>query len=143
MGILYEYFSAASDQHAATAAADGPDRERFDAVNLPDLDPVIMITALEEQLTGVDYDEIADGPRSGHAVAHDEDASVIAITDELQSVLAESSDDRLAAVADPLLAAEEWDGDEPEILVGLLQELAGLARRATERGERLYCWTSL
>jgi hypothetical protein len=41
----------------------------------------------------------------------------------------------------PWSQTEEFFGrGDPQILAGLLHELAELARRARHRGERLYCW---
>jgi len=66
---------------------------------------------------------------------------VVTLTDELQTALADADGARLASVAVPWSHTEEFFGQgDPQILAGLLHELAELARRARNRGERLYCW---
>ncbi|WP_139128693.1 hypothetical protein [Micromonospora humi] len=148
MGILCDYFSAPTDEAAATAA-DVPGGPRaasdpgFEVVELKGIEPVVQLGTLEALLTGVDYDVVAENPRQGHAVAvrHDGEVLVISLTDELHAALAGASESRLREVATPWSETEEfWGQGEPSVLAEVLIELAGLARRAAARGERLYCW---
>ncbi|HET8657989.1 MAG TPA: hypothetical protein VFM55_03220, partial [Micromonosporaceae bacterium] len=83
------------------------------------------------------------GPRFGDVLAERDGAWVVTVTDELQSAIATSGDDQLANVAASVAADEEYADTEPELLAGLLAELAALARRATAKDMRLYCWMSL
>ena len=97
MSALYDYFSAASDEAAAgvidraggpgePAVAPAPVKRgwfgrtsspspvqdmgpAFDTVSAGGIDPVVMMGALEELLTGRPYDEVTNDPRSGHIVA--------------------------------------------------------------------------
>jgi hypothetical protein len=143
MGLLHEYFAAPSDRAAASVVDDSPKGSAYEAVDLPDIDPTTMLAAIEHELTGRDEDDIADGPRYGDVVAESDGAWVVTVTDELQRAIADASDDRLAHVAESLTADEEYADFQPELLAGLLGDLAGLSRRATASGMRVYCWQSL
>jgi hypothetical protein len=41
------------------------------------------------------------------------------------------------------MVAEELHGASPEDMIRLSEDLSGLARRATAKDERLYCWVCL
>jgi hypothetical protein len=166
MGVLFDYFSAASDEAAASAislpggpGAPPPPPERrgllrgrqasapavvpFDTISVKGIDPLVQLGTLEALLTGRDYEQIVSGPRAGHMLATQDDGErlVVTLTDELQAVLADAQDDQLAAVAVPWSQTEEFFGQcEPQTLAGLLHELAELARRARDNDERMYCW---
>jgi hypothetical protein len=106
------------------------------------IDPYVMLGTLEALLIGRDYAEIVDGPRAGKPLAIVDDGVKVVqmLTDELQTALADADDERLAAVAVPWSQTEEFRGAKSEGLVPWLGEFAELARRARNRGERLYCW---
>ncbi|MCZ7435237.1 hypothetical protein O7598_02405 [Micromonospora sp. WMMC241] len=146
MGILCDYFSAPDDDAAATVAdvLGGPrSASGFEVVELKGIQPVVQLGTLEALLTGVAYDVVTENPRWGQAVAvrHDGELLVISLTDELHAALADASESRLREVAVPWSETEEfWGRGEPSLLAEVLIELAGLARRATARSERLYCW---
>jgi hypothetical protein len=83
------------------------------------------------------------GPRAGHTLAsHDRgERLVVTLTDELQAALADADDTQLASVAVPWSQTEEFFGQgDPQILAGLLHELAELARGARTKDQRMYCW---
>jgi hypothetical protein len=152
MGVMFDYFSAPSDEVAATVinriggpsvpSEDSPPLTAFDTFQTTGIDPVVMLGKLEALLTDRDYEEIVHGPRAGEALAIEADGEclVLTLTDELQTALADTNDDRLVAVAVPWSQIEEFWGAKPEGLALWLGELAELARRARTRGERLYCW---
>lgn len=154
MGVLTDYFSAPSDEVAATAAgmiggpgmeAGGPSaRPPFDTVQFKGIDPVTNLGTLESILTGVDYHDIAD-PDHGRLVAQRDDDGpwVIAVSSALQAALATASSDQLTRADVSWTQTEEFRWAAPQSLLWVIEELAGLARRATARGERLYCWTCL
>ena len=78
------------------------------------------------------------------ATSEESECIVVALTDELQTALANATDDQLKAVAAPWSQTEEFDRDvEVDILAEFVRELGVLARTAGERGERLYCWVCL
>jgi hypothetical protein len=134
---LIEYFAAANDRAAAGFVDKGPGD---DGVSAPDLEPAVTLPTLESLLTEVDEDVILDNPRLADLVADDGDLSVYTVTDELRDALATSDSDQLAEAAEALVELEELDGADPEVILGVLEELADLARRAG--GQRLYCWVS-
>lgn len=150
MGILCDYFPAASDE-AAAAVIDvlgGPravaDPE-LDVLELKGLDPSVLIGKLEGLLRGLDYDAVTENPRWSQIVAGRDDGNqlIIALTDEVQAALATSSEADLRRVAVPWSQVEEISGQcDPADLAEILIELAALARSATARRERLYCWVS-
>jgi hypothetical protein len=149
MGNLYDYFAAADDEAAASAfdLVGGPSAGGFDTVGLKGIEPVVQMGTLEELLTGRPYDEIIQDPRQGGDICHREDDGehgVLSLTDSLAAALADADRQRLAEVAEPWSETEEFWGDaDPDILTDVLWELAELARRARDRGHRLYCRWSL
>jgi hypothetical protein len=164
VGVLFDYFSAASDEAAASvidlpggpgvpagtsvpawlkSRRKGPDQASFDTVPTKGVDPLVQLGTLEALLTGREYELIVAGPRAGRplAVRHGGERMVVALTDELQVALAEADHSRLASVAVPWSQTEEfWGQGDHEILASLLRDLADLARRARDRDERMYCW---
>ncbi|PTA43074.1 hypothetical protein [Micromonospora sp. RP3T] len=147
MGILCDYFSAPTDE-AAAAVADvlgGPRAATdpgFEVVELKGIEPTVQLGTLEALLTGVDYDVVTRNPRWGKAAAVSDDGEllVISLTDELPVALAAASESRLREVAASWSETEEFGGHaDPSILAEALIELAGLARRAAARDERIYC----
>jgi hypothetical protein len=97
-----------------------------------------------ELLTGRPYDEIEQDSRSGHVIATREDPGtrlVVRLSDSLVRALIPATGEQLAAVAVPWSQTEEfWGQGDPDVLADILKDLAGLARRARQRGHRLYCW---
>jgi hypothetical protein len=134
VGVLYDYFSASSDEVAAAAinriggpsapSKDTPPLPAFDTFLTKVIDPFVTLGNLEARLTGRDDEEINQGPRAGKPLAVEDDGAlmVVTLTDELQTALADA---------------------DPEGLGPWLSELAKLARRARNRGERLYCWVCI
>jgi hypothetical protein len=151
VGILCDYFSAASDEDAAAVidVSDGPraaPAPGFEVVELKGIDPFVQLGKLEELLTGVDYDSVTDNPRQGAAVAVRDEGErlVVSLTDELQVTLARAPESQLRDVAVPWSQIEEfWGKGEPSDLAEVLIELASLARGARSRNECLYCWVCL
>jgi hypothetical protein len=113
------------------------------ALSVKGIDPVVQLGNLEEILTGAGFDEVLARPRAGMTVAVRDEGEqlVVTITDELQRALTDLVPERLAAVAVPWAQTEEFRGSgDPGVLANFLEELAGLAVRATEQRQRLYCW---
>ncbi len=99
---------------------------------------------LEELLTSRSEEEVADNPRQGQILESGSDGSaIVAITMELQIALASAGDATLNAAVRPWAETEELDGSDPADLAEGLIALAGLARRATSRGDNLYCHVTL
>jgi hypothetical protein len=149
MGVLFDYFSAPSDEIAATAinriggpgvpSADTPPLPAFDTLETKGIDPVVMLGQLEALLTGREYRDVTLS--KAVAVEDDGERVVVALTNSISAALVDADGEQLAAVAVPWSRTEEFWGDvDPENLASWLGELAGLSRRARERSERLYCW---
>lgn len=173
MGVLYDYFAAATDEAAASAidrvggpgvpAASGASPKRgflrrraveegslpspaFDTVSTKGIDPVVQMGTLEELLTGRDYDSVMADERCGKdlAVRDGGERLVLTMTDSLTAALAEADEGRLAAVAEPWAQTEEFFGSATGAdLLPLLRDLAALASRGRAQNYRLYCWVSV
>lgn len=148
MGVLYDYFTASSDElaEAAIDLLSGPAAAggSFDTVSGNGIDPLVQMGTLEALLTGRDYDAILQGHiHAGMIVASRGGGQrlVVTLTGELQAALSQANHARLADIAVPWCQTEEFSGQgDPDLATSWLGELAGLARRANTRGERLYCW---
>ena len=156
MGVLTDYFSAPSDAVAASALdrvggpgqpATGPlPSPAFDTFQSKSLDPYVIMGKLEEALTGQDYRVIiTSGPRYGRMVAKGgaQGPWVVKVSGRLQAALSLAGSDQLARAAARWSQAEELAGASPEEMTGVLEDLSGLARRATANDEYLYCWVCL
>jgi hypothetical protein len=155
MGVLTHYFSAPSDEEAATAVnrlggpgtpTDGQSElPPFDTAEFKGIDPVVNLGTLESILTGVDYDVITAGTNHGRLVAQrdDEGPWVIAVSAALQAALATADSDQLKRADMLWTHTEEFRRAAPQSMLWVIEELAGLARRATGKSERLYCWVCL
>ncbi|MFD9699969.1 hypothetical protein [Lentzea sp. NPDC059081] len=139
MGVMYDYFSAPSDEVAAEAIADGP-LQRFPTVETKSLDPAVVMGQLEGLLTGRSWDDVREDPQwaQGLAIEHDGEVLVLAVTDGLRDALAAAGD--LDEVAVRWAGIEELDGFEPAVLAETLRDLKALAVEAVKNGEQLYCW---
>ena len=114
----------------------------FDTVS-GGVDPVVQMGTFEELLTGRAYDDVVEDPRSGHAVAERDGGErlVLTLTDNLVEALRQASPDRLTELAVPWSQTEEfWGQGDPQSLAAFLTSLGRLAQRASEKGQRLYCW---
>jgi hypothetical protein len=148
VGVLNDYFAASSDEAAAATidlpGGHGTGGGSSGTVSGNGVDPMVQMGTLEALLTGRDYDEIMLGHVASAIVASRDGGQrlVVRLTGELQAALSQADHARLAAVAVRWLRTEEFSGqDDPGIAAPWLDELASLARRATTRGQQLYCWT--
>jgi hypothetical protein len=144
MGVLFDYFTAPSDDVAAATIdlAGGPGTE-LHVLPAKGIDPVVKLATLEALLTGVDAMASIRRERPNEPVAIRDagERLVLSVTDELQAALTDASDARLDEVAVPWSQTEEFHGEpDPESLASFLHELAGLARTASTAGQRMYCW---
>lgn len=152
MGIVTEYFAAATDEVAASALRypGGPstsgegDPMPFDTVTLPAVDPFVKLAGFAQALTGRPYGEITANPRHGVLVGSggDEGPWIVSVTDELTKELAAATPDRIARATRDWLRKSEPPVPPRRITSAVLQ-LAELAGRAVAGGRALYCWTSL
>jgi hypothetical protein len=138
-----DYFAAISDDVAvAMIERSGDSATAFDTVRT-EVGPE-MVVALEELLTGVSYQDNTPDLMDGRIlVSHDDDdLFLLTVVAEAQVALAEADGRRLAELATRWSQVEELTGqhNDSEMLLRILRDLQGLARRAIDRGERLYCW---
>lgn len=155
MGVLTDYFRAA-DRDAARdllgerelgPLAPVPGLPAVDGVEATGVDPDVVLGALVAAIPGAgaaagagtplvwpdedDHEALAEGPW------------VVEVDDAVRDVLARVDETSAEAVALRWAAADELDGTLADDLRPLVLDLAGLARRAADAGERLYCWTCL
>jgi hypothetical protein len=143
---LYDYFAAPDDQTAAATLDDGPGPERFDVMRANGIDPVVQTGTLESLLRAVPYKQVMASRGQSMLVSDPGSEShwVVRLTDTLRDALSAADAGQLAEVAVPWSQTDEfWGRGDADLLAGLLGDLAGLARRARERGHHLYCWISL
>jgi hypothetical protein len=143
VGVLFDYFAAPDDAVAATVidVTGGPAEATFPTVALKGVDPFVQLGTLESLLTGVDYDTVAGRDGAPVAMADDGERLVVPVSDGLLAALSAADDARLREVAEPWSRTEEFGGRaDPSDLATTLIGLAELARAATTRGDRLYCW---
>ncbi|KFU76292.1 hypothetical protein SAMN04489729_4944 [Amycolatopsis lurida] len=143
MGVLFDYFAAPDNDAAATTIdlVGGPDEASFPTVALKGVDPFVQLGTLESLLTGVGYEAVIERDLAPVAMADDGARLVVALTEGLSAALSDADEARLREVAEPWSRTEEFGGQaDPADLATVLTGLAELARIATTRGDRLYCW---
>ncbi|MFJ3881015.1 hypothetical protein ACIPW5_26675 [Streptomyces sp. NPDC090077] len=148
MGVLFGYYAAADDADAARAVVleDGqPTETEYDSFVVKGVDPVVALLPAEALITGRTPDSVKTDPRHGHlaGMAGDGEIVTLSLTDSLRDSLARSDRGQLADVARAWSASDAF-GTPPDLsgLIGFLEDLAALAKRACARGHRLYCWIS-
>jgi hypothetical protein len=144
MSFLSDYFSAPSDEAAARAIEIDVDLREppYDVLQMKNLIPGYHLVPVEAYLTGRSVAAVEENPRNGLQLAGTEDheAEVVTLSDELIASLASASSERLADAAEAWSHFEDFQGTDTSGLIGFLSDLASLARRATARNERLYCF---
>ncbi|MFE7167280.1 hypothetical protein [Streptomyces sp. NPDC057616] len=146
MGVLYGYYAAADDEHAARAVVreDGePLGTGFDELVVKGIDPVVDLLPAETLITGRPADEVKADPRHGSLIAMvgEGEAVSVSLTDAFRDALAAFDRRLLEDVAVGWVASGDFaTPPDPSDLAGFLRGLADLADRATARGHRLYCW---
>jgi hypothetical protein len=166
MGVLTDYFRAADGatvEQAMRADTTSPMRREpgFDGVAFRELDEVVVLGRLLAAITGVEwasgltesvpiYPPAATEPKDGDWAGLADDSPwvtgpwVTELGEGTRHALASLDPASIPAVAAGWAAAEEFDGQlNPAAAEQIIADLQGLARRAEEAGERLYCWTCL
>jgi hypothetical protein len=155
MGILCDYFRA-PDRAAALALHQHEDglfeaaaRTGTEAIDLKGIDPVVILGKLVGLLSGAPFEEML---LSGIPTDHIPGPELLT-SEEDERILVELSAfvrDTLAAATEPALAeaAPLWAGIEefshstwfePDEMRPVIDDLAGLARRARDAGQMMYC----
>ncbi|GAA4205382.1 hypothetical protein GCM10022252_65880 [Streptosporangium oxazolinicum] len=169
MSVFCEYYRAA-DRAAATVQPDRSrvidDPEYgvagFDAVETKWVDPQVILGQLVAFIGDVDFflglvdtvplypsypDPAPQTDEEWDALPEDSPYLGGAVIDELpvnaRDILAGADDSSLPAVAERWARIEEFSphsSDDGEYLLSLVKDFVGLARRAKEHDQLLYCW---
>lgn len=159
MGVLFDYFRASDDEAVAKlmAATDGGPVVReassllVDAVDGKGIDPPVVLGQVVSFALDVPWSVDLIGERHVWPDGAGEDPEyegpwVVALSERARDALAEIPDDRLPRLADRWSKIEEfspYSDTQPEAMLARLREFVGLARRARESGENIYCWICL
>jgi|SRR5215475_2675512 len=162
MGVVHDYFRAPN----ATEAVRVMDRlggplgpaPAFDGVETNGIDPFVMLgqlVAFIQQVPGEAATIVWPSPETKPTSAEaynrlPEDSPwktgpwLNELSSRVRDTLAAVEDARFSELAAKWAGIEEFRGhaDERDLLV-LIRELVGLARRARDVGDQVYCWSSL
>ena len=149
MGILCDYFAAPDDATAA-AALDVVGRpggrlseHGFHVVSTKDFNPFADVATVEVALTGEIWEDVWDRRPRPVAMRDEGERLVVPIAEGACAALVAATGPALKAAAVALARSVALPGRalaDTGPLVSLLTELRALARGASERGERVYCW---
>lgn len=145
MGLLIDYFVAASDADARGVLQHGPGG-RLTWTDGSGIEPTVNLGQLEKLLTGKTFDEQLDDQASHAVIASSEDNEVLVIRLETGFVRALAAADRptLDRLATPWSKIEEFRGmADPVYLADFLHRLRELAQTAIAGNAGLYCWISV
>jgi len=153
MGVLYDYFRA-SDNAAAIRLIDeldgGPvvrgDRDvAVDAVDLKGIEPEVTLGQLVGFARGTEW--TVDTVQGQLLWSADEQGPWLeSIDDATRDTLASISDELMPELSarwgriEELSLGDDVAGDE---MLPVIEEIRGLARRARDAGDHLYCWSCL
>lgn len=152
MGVLYDYFRAPGEadvrRHLDENDASSPVPATFDGIELKTIDPTVVLGQLVAFATGREWslEVVNDRPiwPAGEPDAAHEGPWVSVLDDRARDALADIAADRAAELAVRWAAIEEFGGyADEEFLRETIVGFAGLASRAREHGESLYCWMCL
>jgi hypothetical protein len=166
VGVLTDYFRAPDAKSAARAMElpAGPllPEPAFDGVEAKRIDPCVVLGQLVALIRGVPWDVhlvrtvmVWPLPETKPATKEAYNALPEAspwkqgpwleeLEREVRDALATVDDARLPALADQWARIEEFHRTmSAEVALSLINDLVGLARRARDAGDRLYCWISL
>jgi hypothetical protein len=152
MGVLFDYFRAPDAKTAARAMElpGGPllPEAAFDGVEAKRIDPRVVLGQLVAFIRGVPWDVNLvrtvlvwppPGTDPGTAETWLEELNL-----EVRDALAAVDDARLPVLADQWARIEEFHRRvDTDVALSLIKDLVGLARRARDGGDRLYCWSCL
>jgi hypothetical protein len=145
MSIIIEFFMAPDDTSAAGIVDRGPTGV-FDSLAAGNFDATEAVIEWESIFTGQSFEALvsADEPRVVADPGDGDGPLVFAASSALQEALAGAAPARLAEIGELWIQerAEEGEVFDPEMVGGLMGDLADLARTAAARGHSLYCWMS-
>lgn len=144
MSQYVEFFVALGDRAAAAVRNQGP-ASAFATVSGSFFSADDAVIAWEASLTGRSVDELwaGGGPRMVAPWLNDGSA-VFALSEELIAHLLCADPSRLRTLATEWSAEVVRDGDEldPDVALGVVVGVAGLAREAVHTGRSVYCWVA-
>jgi hypothetical protein len=166
VGVLFDYFRAPDAKTAARAMQlpAGPllPEPAFDGVEAKGIDPAVALGKLVALIRGVPWDVdlvrlvlVWPPPETQPASEEEYDAlpedspwkggpMLEELNRDVCDTLATVDDARLAALAAQWAQIEEFHNTmSADDALSLIKDLVGLARRARDAGDRLYCWSSL
>lgn len=145
MGLLIDYFVAASDDDARTVLDHGLGG-RFASTDGSGVEPTAALGQFEELLTGRTFDEQLGDPASYEVIASSEDneVAVIRLEPGFVQVLADADPPTLDRLALPWSKIEEFGGmADAADAADFLHRLRGLAQTAVPGNAGMYCRISL
>ncbi|MFF5211012.1 hypothetical protein [Streptosporangium sp. NPDC000396] len=163
-----EYYRAANREvaimqpkHSRVIADPSRGVPKFDAVETQWIDPHVILGQLVAFLGDVDFsldlvDTVTLYPSPEGAPQSDEEWDALPedspyldgpgineLSVNVRDILAGADNSRLPAAAEQWAKIEEFSSSSPvdmEYLLSLTEDLVGLARRAKENNQMLYCW---
>lgn len=140
MSIIIEFFIAPDDASAAGVVDSGP-TGTFESAECGNFNAAEAMVEWEAIFTGQSFEALvaADEPRM---ISEGDGPLLFAASGALHGALADATPDRLTEVGGLWIEAQAEEGRifDPEMVDGLLGDLADLARTARTRGHSLYCW---
>jgi hypothetical protein len=153
MGVLYDYFRSSSDTAAVSLMDDlggGPVATAgdgvVDAVDLKGIDPTVILGQLVALVRGVRWDAGLVATELLWSGDEQEGPWLMSIGDAARDTLASIASADAPNLAEQWGQTEElaWNGPLPgQHLLPIIDQVAGLAGRARDAGDHLYCWCSL
>jgi hypothetical protein len=153
MGVLYDYFRSASDAAAVSlmdelgggpvATADGG---AVDAVDLKGIDPTVILGRLVGLARGIPWEVGLVATELLWTGDEQEGPWLTSIGDAARDTLASIGSADARNLSGQWGQIEELARNGPlpnDQLLPIIDRIAGLARRARDAGDHLYCWCSL
>lgn len=152
MGVLYDYFRAAADATAIAIvenggpASRGREDEGVDVVDAKGIDHAVILGKLIALAHGVTWNVKTSDSTLVWSYDEDEGPWLIALVDSTRDTLAAVPDAQMPDLAAGWSQIEEFTRFSPvtaEQMLPAVTEFVGLARRAVDAGDHLYCWCCL
>ncbi|MEZ5378278.1 MAG: hypothetical protein R2733_17375 [Acidimicrobiales bacterium] len=148
MSMLHEYFVVGSDEEAAAVlewpagpSAPPVGTEIGGVLSLGGIDPS-MVIGLASRMDGTDSEDGFAEPDD--VIAFSDERWVMKLPAVVKHMLGQASVAELDAGADAWTSGDgSASGIDPGTARGVVEQLAGLARQATQQSHGLYCWVSL
>ncbi|MFJ6479965.1 MULTISPECIES: hypothetical protein [unclassified Streptomyces] len=147
MTIHYGYYAATDDAHAAEAVEHDTLEEMgsgYDQLVLTGIDPEVHMPALDTLISGRSVEAVEADPPYGRFINSSDDGGTVchSFTEAFRDALAGLAPEKVRAVAADWAVSEVFRGrdTDADVLAQVLTELAGIARDAADRGDRLYYW---